>query len=193
MKAVNSMNTTTICMACRKGKLRAATETRTFHPNGKTVEVKLHTSRCSHCGESTTLAAQHDENLKRLAARKAHYEGLLLGEEYLRLRKTYGLTQRMASKIFGKGVIAFSRYENEESYPDKTTSLLIELAIEQPDVLKRLADKAGIDIPLWNERQADANPQSHKRVVMPSVTIRVAKSRGSAEAGTLRTRKSVAP
>jgi HTH-type transcriptional regulator/antitoxin MqsA len=78
-----------------------------------------------------------------------------MGEEYLTLRKKYGLTQQMASKVFGKGIIAFSRYENEETYPDKTTSLLVETAIERPDVLKRLADKAGVNIPLWKERCED--------------------------------------
>jgi len=78
-----------------------------------------------------------------------------MGEEYLTLRKRYGLTQQAASKIFGKGIIAFSRYENEDSYPDDSTRLLVELAIDRPEILKVLADKAGVAIPLWKERCED--------------------------------------
>src|SRR3546814_13014865 len=87
---------------------------REFHPHGKTVAVKLLTSRCPSCDTEATSATQHAENLSRLKARKAEYDGLLLGEEILALRRRYGITQLAAAKIFGKGKIAFSRYENED-------------------------------------------------------------------------------
>lgn len=144
-----------VCPVCRQGHLHPAERTRTFQPQGRKVEVQLLTSRCDHCAEETTRASQHAQNLQRLAARKAQYGGLLLGEEILALRKRYGLKQQDASKIFGKGKIAFSRYENEVSYPDESTTLLLELAIEKPSVLKSLADKAGVDVPLWSERCED--------------------------------------
>lgn len=153
-----------------------------FSPRGQTVEVQLLTSRCDQCGVETTRAAQHKENLSRLAARKAHYGGLLLGEDILALRKRYGLTQQDASKIFGKGKIAFSRYENEVTYPDESTTLLLQLAIENPSVMKSLAAKANIELPLWSARCEDeqrvkvrpltmvydaalANPRHHERFI----------------------------
>lgn len=143
------------CPACRVGHLHPAECVRKFSPHGKTVEVPLLTSRCDQCGVETTRAAQQKENLVRLAARKAHYGSLLLGEDILALRKRYGLTQQDASKIFGKGIIAFSRYENEVTYPDDSTTLLLKLAIETPLVMKSLADKANIALPLWAERCED--------------------------------------
>lgn len=143
------------CPACRKGHLRATEHTREFTPHGESVVVRLQTSRCDACGETTTTAAQHRDNLRALAARKAAYRGLLLGEEILALRKRYGLTQQQASAVFGKGKIAFSRYEAETSYPDTSTTLLLTLASERPDVMKSLADKAGIALPLWPERAED--------------------------------------
>lgn len=152
------MNSTTnlpVCPACKQGHLNSALRTRTFHPRGIAVEVELLTSECDHCHVQTTRAAQHDENLRRLAARKAAYGGLLMGEEILSLRKRYGLTQQAAAKIFGKGKIAFSRYENEASYPDDSTTLLLRLAIDKPDVIKALADWAGVELPLWAERCED--------------------------------------
>ena len=144
-----------LCPACRKGRLMAAQYTRRFELKGKPVEVKLQTSECAACGEMTTKASQHRENLRALAERKAHYGNVLMGEEILALRKRYGLTQQQASTIFGKGKIAFSRYESETSYPDESTTRLLTLAIEKAEVMKCLADKAGVDLPLWPERCED--------------------------------------
>lgn len=164
-----------ICPVCRKGSLRESTFSRSFFPSKKEVTVELLTCKCDHCGETTTLSSQHIQNIARLAARKSQYAEKLMGQEYLTLRKRYGLTQQAASKIFGKGIIAFSRYENEDSYPDDSTRLLIELAIERPEVLKSLADKAGVALPLWKERCEDeqrikVRPFSVSPTRLPTVT-----------------------
>lgn len=143
------------CPACRQGELREATWSREFHPHGKRLSVELLTSECSECGAQATTGPQHDENIQRLRARKSQYGGLLLGEEILSLRRRYGITQQTAAKIFGKGKIAFSRYENETSYPDASTTLLLEMALEKQDVILRLADKAGVELPLWEARCED--------------------------------------
>jgi HTH-type transcriptional regulator/antitoxin MqsA len=143
------------CPACRKGQLHATTRKRVFAPQGKRVEVLLRTSVCDVCKAEITRPSQHQHNLQALSERKAQYGDVLLGEEIVALRKRYGLTQQQASKIFGKGKIAFSRYENETTYPDDSTRLLLMLAIESPAVLKQLADKAHVSIPLWRERCED--------------------------------------
>jgi HTH-type transcriptional regulator/antitoxin MqsA len=93
----------------------------------------------------------------------------LLGEEIVGLRKRYGLTQLAAARLFGKGKIAFSRYENEATYPDASTTLLLTMAIDMPDSLKWLADKAGVEIPMWRERREDAvaEPSNPKNMPAP--------------------------
>lgn len=142
------------------------------------MQVEVLTSECDHCGITTIRAAQHDENLLRLAARRKHYGNLLLGEDLARLRLRYGLTQQQACLIFGKSKIAFSRYENEATYPDDSTTLLLRMAIEHPEFLKALADKAGVEIPLWKERCEDAQRERERErekqhpaqhVVLPSL------------------------
>lgn len=143
------------CPACREARLQPATRVREFRPHGELVRVELLTSKCASCSAMATSAGQHSENLKRLKARKAQYGGLLLGEEIFSLRRRYGITQQAAAKIFGKGKIAFSRYENETSYPDESTTRLLELAIAKPDVIRWLADKAGVELPLWEARCED--------------------------------------
>lgn len=152
---VKSVESLGVCPVCRKGHLMAVERVRVFEPHGKRVEVKLQTSQCDACGETTTKASQHKENLRALADRKVHYGSLLMGEEILALRKRYGLTQQQASAVFGKGKIAFSRYESETTYPDESTTLLLTLANERPEVMKNLADKAGVELPLWPERCED--------------------------------------
>ncbi len=152
---MNSTKSLPLCPACRKGHLHSITHTKVFRPRGAEVTVELLASKCDACGVQTTRAAQHDENLRRLAARKPQYGNVLMGEEIVALRKRYGLTQQAAAKIFGKGKIAFSRYENEVTYPDDGTTLMLSMALEKPDSLKWLADRAGVDLPLWPERCED--------------------------------------
>lgn len=144
-----------LCPSCRTGHLADAQRERVFHPRGQSLVVPLLTSVCKRCGAQATSATQHSENLRRLAARKGQYGGLLMGEEILALRRRFGLTQQVASRIFGKGKIAFSRYESETTYPDESTTRLLSMAIAKPDTLKWLADQAGVDIPLWGERCED--------------------------------------
>lgn len=162
---MNNPKSLPLCPACRKGHLHTITRTEVFRPRGAEVVVELLASKCDACGVQTTRASQHEENLQRLAARKAHYGNVLMGEEILSLRRRFGLTQQMASRIFGKGKIAFSRYESETTYPDESTTRLLAMAIAKPETLKWLADQEGIEIPLWDERCED-----EQRVKVRSLT-----------------------
>lgn len=143
------------CRSCKKGHLSPVVWQRTFSPLGKLVVVELLNSECSHCGSESTSSQQHNENLASLRARKSHYGHLLMGEEIVAFRMKYGLTQKLAARIFGKKGIAFSRYENETSYPDLSTTKLLKQAIAHPQVLKSLADEEGVEIPLWTARCED--------------------------------------
>lgn len=183
-----------LCPACRAGHLHPAAQVRTFSPRGAEVRVELLTSVCDACGVDTTRAAQHEENLRRLAARKAQYGGLLLGEEILALRKRYGLTQQDASRVFGKGKIAFSRYENESTYPDDTTTLLLTVAIENPAVMKSLAAKAGVVLPLWPEWcDDDQRVKLRSLVVVRPTTSQQMDFQGAEERSTQSAWQDIAP
>ena len=169
---MNSPKSLPLCPACRKGHLHVTTRNEVFRPRGVEVVVELLASKCDACGVQTTRASQHEDNLRRLAARKQHYGNVLMGEEIMALRKRYGLTQQAAAKIFGKGKIAFSRYENEVTYPDDSTMLLLRMALEKPDSLKWLADKAGVELPMWQERCKDGRP-SLRMVEAPAVSEQI--------------------
>lgn len=153
------VNKPRLCPACRKAEMQLATYVREFHPRDQEVAVELLTSRCPACGTEATDAAQHAENLRRLKARKHQYGGLLMGEEILALRRRFGITQQQAAKLFGKGKISFSRYENETSYPDETMTLVLKLAIEKLDVMRWLAEAAEVELPLLEARCEDERKQ----------------------------------
>lgn len=151
------------CRQCKVGILQPATWQQHFAPLGKSISVELLTSACDHCGTESISTAQQEENLHRLKARKVHYGEVLMGEDLVAFRLKYGLTREMAAKIFGKGKIAFSRYENEVSYPDASTTKLLNLAIRSPEALKMLADEAGVEIPLWEIRRAEREAERATR------------------------------
>jgi putative zinc finger/helix-turn-helix YgiT family protein len=158
----NATATERTCPACHQAVLAEAVREKCFHPQGKTVTVTLRVSRCPACGTEMINAEQRRENLQRLRERKVEYGPLLLGEEIVALRKKYGLTQQATARIFGKGLIAFSRYENEASYPDLSTTKLLKQAMARPELLKALADEEGVEIPLWEARCE--NERREKRV-----------------------------
>lgn len=130
---------------------------------------------CPACGASVTSAAQQIENLRRLAARREQYGGLLLGEDVLAFRRRYGLTQRAAASLFGKGPLEFSRYGNETIYPDDVTTMLLSLAIEKPDVVRWLAERTGAAVPLLNPPREAATTSAQR--VDPSGRRRVEQAR----------------
>ncbi len=162
------------CLACRTGELFEASQERIFNPGGRTVKVQLLISRCNQCKAETVLASQHRENLARLAARKSEYGNVLMGEEILAFRKRYGIKQKDASRMFGKGPIAFSRYETETTYPDASTTKLLQMAIKRMDFAKELADLSGVTLPLWQERVEDE--KRIKLIALPRQPVQAPKA-----------------
>jgi putative zinc finger/helix-turn-helix YgiT family protein len=137
-----------LCPSCRQGLLSEGTRERVFRPHGQDVIVELLTSTCGRCGAEAPTAAQHQENLQRLAARKVHYGDRLMGQEILALRRRHGLTLEQAARIFGKAKTTFSRYESEKAYPDESTNRLLALAMAMPEALGWLAERADVAFPL---------------------------------------------
>lgn len=154
------MSSLITCRTCREGRLQPVEKVELFHPPKlPAVEVRLLVVCCDHCRAETVLPSQQAINIERRNARKEGYGEHLLGEDIFEFRRKYGLSQQDASKLFGLGKIAFSRYENEKSFPEDSTRKLIQMAMTFPDVLKRLADDAGVEIPLWGARLEQSRAQ----------------------------------
>lgn len=124
--------------------LRETVRTRTFRPHGQVVIVELLEMQCLDCGVAHCSPAQHDENLRRLAARKIHYGSLPMGEEILGLRRQLGLSRGSASQLLRLHRSELSRYERELDYPDEKTTRRLRDAIDDPASLLERARKVGI-------------------------------------------------
>src|ERR1700682_3578439 len=66
---------------------------------------------CDECKEGVIGGEDRKTTQKELQAFRAKIDGLLTPEEIKYTREKLNLTQQKASKIFGGGVNAFSRYE----------------------------------------------------------------------------------
>jgi len=161
------MNKVLTCRRCRQGQMQTIERVELFNPPaGEQVEVRELAVRCDHCGKETVLSSQMDENLRRRAARKEKYGEYLLGEDIFAFRRHWGLTQQAFSRVFGKGIIAFSRYETEKAYPDLSLTRLLKAAMRHPEVFKELADAAGVEVPFW---QSHGEAEQLRKVRLLSV------------------------
>ncbi len=89
---------------------------------------------CSSCGYAYESHAQHDANLDAIRATfvstRTEFKtanGLLTGETIRTIRKMLSLTQQDAAALFGGGINAFSKYENEEIVQSFSMDRLIRL------------------------------------------------------------------
>jgi putative zinc finger/helix-turn-helix YgiT family protein len=141
-----------ICKKCLVGSLDEKEDTVVYTVGKNSVPVKKRSLVCNNCGAIFKTVEQELENRKAMLDRKLAYGKTLLGEEIVLFRRKYGLTQRLAAKLIGKGIIAFSRYERETSYPDKTTNKLIRLAMDIEEVAKWLATDEELQVEAINMR-----------------------------------------
>lgn len=91
-------------------------------------------SLCTACGYEFSSHDQHDRNVAKIRetflAQRAGLkktQGLLSGVEIREIRKNLSLSQQEAAKLFGGGVNAFSKYENEEIVQSIAMDRLIRL------------------------------------------------------------------
>lgn len=145
------------CPICGEGILSAHRDMQSQTYNAQTRELPFEYSECDCCGCVTTIDTQAKNNKKEMIKFKKDVDGLLSGSEIRKIRKSFGLSIKMAGLIFGGGPVAFSKYENDDlvhSTPMDsalrmaTYKSIIELAIVRNVTLdteffqnKRLSDK----------------------------------------------------
>lgn len=89
---------------------------------------------CAECGYSFETHDQHDQNIasikKVFLDEREEYKrrhGLLTGAQIRKIRKDLGLNQQPAALLFGGGLNAFSKYENEDVVQTTAMDRLIRL------------------------------------------------------------------
>ena len=110
------------CPACCSSELVLENYADDLEYKGANLHVEgLSQYRCSACDYASETHSQHDDNIAKI--KQAFFEtkalckkelNLLTGAEIRAIRKQLNLTQQEAAKLFGGGINAFSKYENEE-------------------------------------------------------------------------------
>lgn len=124
---------------CEEARLRPATYTGELKHRGQTIPVEnLERYVCDACGADPVLEDQIGRNHAKYMEARRKADGLLSSEEIRALRKGLGLTQQKASRIFGGGANAFSKYERGDVMQSLAMDRLLRLVDLQPGLLELL-------------------------------------------------------
>jgi len=143
------------CPICETGILVSNTYTGVIQHKGNDLDVpNLECSVCKSCGADPVLADQAKRNQARFTDAKRAADRLLSAQEIRSARKNLGLTQHEASRIFGGGLNAFSKYERGEVIQSEAMDKLIRVACQFPNA--------------WRYMNQLATPKSSSPSELPS-------------------------
>lgn len=131
-----------ICPICDHGNMVAFDDgTYKFRYKRKVHKVLgTHYAKCESCGATGYLHGQLEYNKNLIEEYQSKIVSIISPSKILDLREKYNLTQEKASKIFGGGINAFSKWERGEVVPSEPTAKLMLLALENEQTLLRLAE-----------------------------------------------------
>ena len=133
-----------VCEVCGAD---SAIKTMTFTEveyHGEVCDVPHHLTSCGVCGSEFADVNDLLLNKRAMIAARKDIDGIPSGEEIRALRVSNGLTQKVASEIFGGGPVAFSKYETDDLIPSEAMCLLIKMAIKFPDTVDKAASIKGV-------------------------------------------------
>lgn len=156
-----------VCDLCEEGTLEQKHGVNTVTYKSVTRELTTDYCECDACGVEMTLPEQTRDNKRRMVAFKKEVDGLLTGAEVKALRDRLGLKQSEAAKVFGGGVVAFSKYESDDVTQSDAMDKLMRLADRYTEVYGALRAEAGFDAPsnvirpvVWHSLAKDAANES---------------------------------
>lgn len=160
------------CPICENGNLSSRIGKNTVSYKGQTHELDLHFSVCDFCGSEQSDAIQVRDNKRLMLAFKKRVDGLLIGAEVRALRLKLNLSQAEASKLFGGGPVAFSKYESDDVMQSEAMDKLLRLAGSMPSTLSHLgrqSSQGGGDAPKWTNTPSVApKEERHSLKVLSS-------------------------
>lgn len=127
-----------ICDLCGEGSLAEKQGMNAVTYKSVKQELALDYCECDTCGVEMTMPHQARDNKRRMVAFKKSVDGLLTGAEVRALRERLGLKQSDAARVFGGGVVAFSKYENDDVTQSEAMDKLLRLADRVPQARNML-------------------------------------------------------
>lgn len=134
------------CLACKSEDIDKHIVEECVLYKGHKLQIPLEYSLCRGCGREFVSKPQILRGELAVRAAKKKFEGLLSAEEIVTARTRLCITQEQASKVFGGGKNAFSKYERGEVSQSTAMDKLIRVCLEHHHVFEELAEKAGIRV-----------------------------------------------
>jgi HTH-type transcriptional regulator/antitoxin MqsA len=128
----------TNCKLCKSKDVSDFSELEETSYKGKNLQVSMAYSLCNNCDREFISKPQILQNEAALRAAKKDYDGLLSSEEIIRARRTLSLTQEQASRVFGGGRNAFSKYERGEVSQSVAMDKLIRICLNHREIFHEL-------------------------------------------------------
>ena len=129
----------TSCKLCKSENVSDYVEAEEISYKGNALQVSIAYSLCNNCDREFISKPQILQNEAALRAAKKDYDGLLSSEEIIRARRTLSLTQDQASRVFGGGRNAFSKYERGEVSQSVAMDKLIRICLSHREIFHELA------------------------------------------------------
>lgn len=138
------MNTDELCSICGDGHVTSHVDQLESEYRGKTALVPMHYKTCNVCGSDFAGGDESRLNKRAILAFRKSVDGLLTGAEICALRERYEINQKQASRLFGGGPVAFSKYENDDVAHSESMDKLLRLVLKSEHAFWSLVEQAGM-------------------------------------------------
>ncbi|MDH5572755.1 MAG: type II toxin-antitoxin system MqsA family antitoxin [Gammaproteobacteria bacterium] len=140
-------NNCPVCPVCAEGNLHTVVSTKEIEYGDSliTVDGLLH-SVCEVCGAEVTGLEESRVNKRLIIEARKRAGQFESGADIKTLRVRYGVTQKQAAKIFGGGLVAFSKYESDDLVQSIPMDRLLKVAGAVPEAMEWLANYAGVEL-----------------------------------------------
>ena len=141
------MSNKKLCPVCGAGHLTRRSTTESITYKGFTKSYAHIFSVCDLCLVEQVDSEEMRANKRSVIRLKKTIDGLLTGDEMRSIRNNWGISQDEASRIFGGGPQAFSKYETDDVAQSESMDKLIRTAVKFPQVFSELCSVAGVSQP----------------------------------------------
>ena len=142
------METKEQCPICGEGHVTSHVQQIEHEYKGHKAMLASHYQECDTCLSEFAGAREGKMTKRGVMAFRKSVDGLLTGDEIRALRDKYTLTQGQASKLFGGGPVAFSKYENDDVAHSEAMDTLLRLVRRSEPAFWELVDEKGMSAEL---------------------------------------------
>ena len=136
----------THCIVCKSEDIKCLIAVESHLYKGNELQIPLEYSVCNGCGREFVPKPQILRGEIAVRNAKKKVDGLLSSEEISQARAKLFISQEQASKVFGGGKNAFSKYERGEVSQSAAMDKLIRVCLKHHHVFQELALKAGVKL-----------------------------------------------